>query len=135
MIERMDHVEDYVFDSGESMLIIEHAYTVHCYFTFFIKVKSGDFSGASTFCLPGDDIISAINQLSEINCKIEGNCTLKDTESDDYIKFVFEKFDHVNVSGKIGGVTPDNYLNYSFKADQTIITNIITYFRNVLRKK
>ena len=127
-------MEDAVYDSDENMLYIEHAYAVQNYFTFFIRVKSGDFCGASTFCISGKDLISAIEQLSEINCRLDGNCTLKDTESDDYIRFIFDKFGHVNVSGKNGGVTSDNFVVFSFVADQTIITNIIDYFKRVLKQ-
>lgn len=40
-----------IINTEDKKLTIEHLYTVEDYFTLKIRVKSGDFSGVSSFCI------------------------------------------------------------------------------------
>jgi len=120
-----------VFNSGEKILIFEHLYTIENYTTFCIKVKSGEFSGASNFCLSKDQIISAVKKLSEMHNKLVGYCILKDNDSDSYITFEMHKFGYINVFGQIGGSHEDHFMKFKYMIDQTILVNLIRILQMV----
>ncbi len=118
-------VDNIIFNSGDKKLIIEPLYTVEDYLTFNIKIKSGEFSGTSSFCISKEKIIEFIDSLSEMIDKLTGCCELKDYDSDAYIVFEALHLGHISVHGQIGGSHQDHNIKLKYIIDQTALNNII----------
>ncbi len=114
-----------VFNSKDEELIFEYLYTVDDYLNFNIKVKTGEFSGASSFCISKKIIIEIINQLSMMISDLRGVCELRDYDSDSHIAFESLSLGHVSVFGQIGGSHQDNNLRFKYVIDQTGLNNIL----------
>jgi len=53
-------------------ITFKHEYTVENYITFNIKVISGEFSGASSFCLSENSLKETVMVLNDIYTNLEG---------------------------------------------------------------
>lgn len=114
-------------------IIFEHRYTVGGYITFAVSVTSGDFSGASSFCIAESSLKEAISSLSEMHETLKGSYQMNDYDSDDFIIFEFLTLGHLEISGEVGGSHSEQYLKYQFITDQTVLNGIISGFRNVIK--
>lgn len=121
-----------LFNSDGKELIIEHLYTVEDYFTFKVKVKSGEFAGASNFCMPKDEIISLIQTLSVMDKELKGICKVRDYDSDASFVIEMDKFGHVSIYGQVGGSYEDYNMKFKYAVDQTIIVSFIQILKSLL---
>ena len=113
-------------------LVVEHLYTVEGYFTLSIKVKSGEFAGASNFCMPKESVVSIIETLSIMNKDLKGCCEVKDYDSDAYVIVEMDKFGHVALCGQIGGSHEEHFMKFKYETDQTILEKLIRIFKSLL---
>ena len=118
-----------LFHSKDNQLILEHLYTVDDYTTFNIKIKSGQFAGASSFCMPRENIISTIDILAKMNKSLQGSCIINDIDSDALIVFEMGNLGHMLIYGQIGGSHQDHFMKFSFLADQTVLPGLILLFK------
>jgi len=122
-----------IFNSEQNLLILKHLYTVDGYITFNMKVKSGEYAGASNFCIQRETMISVLSELIKIHDILQGTCDLRDNDSDAYVKIEMEQYGHIRLSGQIGGSHEDNFLKFQFKADQTLITKLIHILQSFIQ--
>lgn len=121
-----------VIGSDDKELIIAHLYTVEDYLTFRIKVTSGEFSGASNFCLSKEKVLSIIEMLTNMHEVLGGGCKINDSDSDAFIAFEMEKYGHLEVYGQIGGSHEDHFMKFDYWTDQTILLNMVQALKRVL---
>lgn len=124
--------DNIIMDSDEEKIYIEHLYTVEDYFTFNIKIKSGEFSGASNFCIARENIVSIIENLSEMYTELKGYCEINDCDSDANIKMKMDKYGHVFVFGQIGGSHEEHSMKFRFNTDQTVLNRLIKMLKTIL---
>ncbi|MFB5268535.1 hypothetical protein ACE41H_17365 [Paenibacillus enshidis] len=121
------------FISSENQeLKITHLYTVDGYFTFNIKVRSGEFAGASNFCMPKEHIICIVETFSQMLKSLEGSCIVKDYDSDAHVVFEIGKLGHICILGQIGGSHEDQSMKFKYTTDQTVLANILQMFKALL---
>lgn len=123
--------DNMMIDLEGKELRIEHLYTVESYFTFNMKVKSGDFSGASNFCISKELILSTIEKLTEMHKELNGSCEITDSDSDAYITFNMDKLGHMIVYGQIGGSHEEHFMKFKYDTDQTVLEKIILLFKEL----
>lgn len=114
-----------IIDCEDKKLIIEHLYTVEDYFTINIKVKSGEFAGASNFCISKENILSVIEVLSNMHKQLTGYCEVRDSDSDAHITIEMDKLGHMSMIGQIGGSHEEHYMKFKYITDQTVLINLI----------
>lgn len=122
-----------VINSEGKELIVEHLYSVEDYFTFNIKVKSGEFAGASNFCMPKESVVLIIEKLSEMYKDLKGCCEVKDYDSDAFIALQMDKLGHMCVYGQIGGSHEEHSMKFKYDTDQTVLVNLMRLFKLVLQ--
>jgi len=110
----------------------EYLYTVEGYITFVVNVKAGAFSGAAGFCMADCWLKDAISNLSELYRDLRGKYRMDDYDSDDFICFEMEQSGHMTVTGQVGGSYNDTFLTYEYRADQTMLAEIIKKLRIML---
>ena len=113
-------------------IIFEHQYTVGGYVTFRIKVTCGEFSGASNFCISESLLKEAISTLSELYNNLKGSYQMNDYDSNDFILFEFLERGKMKITGQVGGSFREQYLNYQFITDQTLLGEIISSLKRLL---
>jgi len=113
-------------------ITFEHRYTVGGYITFAVEVMSGNFSGASSFCIPSEPLRDTVSCLNVIYNDLIGSYKVEDYDSSDFILFEFLKYGHLKISGQIGGCHRENYLIYQFVTDQTALREIISDLSSML---
>jgi hypothetical protein len=121
-----------IIDSEGKKLVIEHLYTVEGYFTFNIKVKSGEFAGASNFCISKENILSVIEALSKMHEQLTGYCEISDSDSDAHITIEMDKLGHMRMTGQIGGSHEEHYMKFKYITDQTVLINLIQMLKALL---
>lgn len=121
-----------LINSEGKELIVEHLYTVEDYFTFNIKIKSGEFAGASNFCIPKDRIISIVETLSDMHKELKGHCEINDSDSDAYIMIEMDKLGHMCIYGQIGGSHEEHFMKFKYTTDQTVLGSLIRLFKALL---
>lgn len=121
-----------IIDSEGKKLVIEHLYTVEGYFTFNIKVKSGEFAGASNFCISKENILSVIEALSKMHEQLTGYCEISDSDSDAHITIEMDKLGHMSMTGQIGGSHEEHYMKFKYITDQTVLINLIQMLKAFL---
>jgi len=119
-------------NSEGNQLIVDHLYTVHGYSTFNVKVKSGEFTGASNFCIPRERILSITETLSEMHKELKGRCEINDSDSDAYIVMEMDKLGHMYVCGQIGGSHEEHVLKFKYPTDQTVLVDLIRILKTLL---
>ena len=112
-------------------LVFEYLYTVEGYITFTVRVQSGEFSGASSLCMPKSSFQDAISSLNDMYNNLKGTYQINDCDSDDFIQFEFLDLGHIKVSGQVGGSHREQFLNYQFVTDQTVLNSIISDFKRM----
>ena len=125
-------MKNIIIKTDGNELVITYLYDVDNYFTFNIKIKSGEFSGISNFCIFNKDIIVYIKLLSTMSNELKGACKITDSDSDSYITIEMQKFGHICISGQIGGSHEDHSVKFKYISDQTILDNLINTFKEVL---
>ncbi len=120
-----------IYSEGKE-LIVEHLYTVEGYFTFNIKVRSGDFAGASHFCMPKEKVISIIEEISNMYKDLTGSCQIRDYDSDANIAIEMTEFGHMCVYGQIGGSHEDHSMKFKYNSDQTVLANLTQMLKALL---
>lgn len=121
-----------IFDSDEKFLTVEHLYTIEKYLTMQINIRSGEFSGASNFCMPSEKLLSIIQELRKMNNTLSGRCSLNDYDSDAHINFEMGELGHLRVSGQIGGSHESHFMKFKYVIDQTILQNLIKTLEIIL---
>lgn len=115
-------------------LILDCLYVVDGYVTFNVKVTSGEFSGASNFCLAKEKVKLAIEELSKMYDTLQGSYVIRDNDSDAHMIFEIQKLGHLHVQGQIGGSHEEHLVKFKYVADQTILVELINVFRNFYNK-
>lgn len=118
-----------LINTKDKELTVEHLYTVEGYFTFNIKIRSGEFAGASNFCMPKERIISIVETLSEMHKELKGRCEINDSDSDAFIIIEMDKLGHMCIYGQIGGSHEDHIMKFKFTTDQTVLIGAIQMFK------
>lgn len=121
-----------IIDSDGRKLIIEHLYTVEGYSTFNIRVQSGEFAGASHFCIPKDSILSTVEALSKMRENLTGYSEISDSDSDAHIDLEIDKLGHICMTGQIGGSHEEHSMKFKLITDQTILSGLIQKLRSTL---
>lgn len=109
-----------IYQAKHTELNVEHLYTVDKNATYLISVRVHDFSGSYMFCILDEDIENYVITLGELENFIKGECEILDSDSDSYIKIMIAN-KNLEVSGRLGGSHEENFMKYSFPADQTIL--------------
>lgn len=126
-------IENNVLINSEGKeLIVEHLYTVEDYFTFNIKVKSGEFAGASNFCMPKEKVGSILQTLSEMHKELKGCCEINDSDSDAFITIEMDKFGHMSVYGQIGGSHEEHFMKFKYTTDQTVLEQFVRLIKALM---
>jgi len=112
--------EKCLYQSTYAELHIEHLYTVEINATFSVFVKSYGFTGEYNFCMQKEQMMNTISNLKELYDSLFGSCRLIDADSDSHICIEFEN-KNLKISGQLGGSYEDNFMKFSFLADQTLI--------------
>ncbi len=107
-----------ILDDKDKKLYIEYLYCVEDYYTMTFKVQSSKFSGESNFCISKQELVKIIEYLNVANKELKGNVQISDSDSDSYI----------NITVKNTGFE-DNYIKFKYESDQTIISNLIRFFK------
>ncbi|SHL04368.1 hypothetical protein [Desulforamulus aeronauticus] len=132
----MKYTEKYggavIISSEGKKLVIEYLYTVENYFTFNIKVKSGEFTGASNFCISKESIVSVVETLSKMHEQLSGYCEISDSDSDAHITVEMDKLGHMYMTGQIGGSHEEHYMKFKYITDQTVLINLIQILKAFL---
>lgn len=118
-----------IIDSEDKMLIIEYLYTVENYSTFNVKVKSGEFSGSTHFCISIESLVKIEQILSEMYNQLKGLCEISDLDSDSAIIIEMDKHGHMYVSGQIGGSHEEHFMKFKYIADQTDLYSLVALFQ------
>ncbi|WP_240512072.1 hypothetical protein [Paludifilum halophilum] len=118
--------------SKDQELTVGHLYTVEDYFTFNIKVRSGEFAGSSNFCMPKEKVISIVENSYKMLETLEGCCEVKDYDSDAYIVIQMGKLGHMCIYGQIGGSHEDHSMKFKYTADQTVLANFSQMLKALL---
>lgn len=124
--------DNMMINTEDKELKIEHLYTVEDYFTFNIRVKSGDFSGISNFCMSKEFICSIVEKLTEMHKELNGSCEIVDNDSDAYITLNMDKHGHMSVFGQIGGSHEEHCMKFKYSTDQTVLEKVIKLFKGLL---
>lgn len=124
--------DNMVINSEGKELSVKHLYTVEGYFTFRIRVKSGEFSGASNFCISKEAILLIIEKFTEMHKKLKGCCEINDSDSDAYITFDMDKFGHMSVYGQISGSHEEQFMKFKYSTDQTVLKNFVQLLKALL---
>lgn len=114
-----------IYCSKNDELIIEPLCTNEDYIRFKIKIKSGEFTGASHFCVSGNLLRSFIEILSKMYKDLTGSCELNDYDSDANLKIKIQELGHVDISGQMGGSHEDHSMRFKLATDQTVLANLI----------
>jgi len=121
-----------IFNSEQALLFIDFLYVVDNYFTFNIKAASGEFRGASNFCVSRENLILAIKTLSKMHQELTGNYVINDYDTNAFLDFKIDRLGHLSISGQIGGTHQNHYMKFSYTSDQTILMNLIKTFERLL---
>ncbi|MHB1453779.1 MAG: WapI family immunity protein, partial [Saccharofermentanales bacterium] len=131
-----ENMDDKIIIRGDNklnLLNFTHQFTVEGYITFLIQVKSGSFSGESSFCISAEILKNSIFVLEEIYNLLTGSCTINDYDSDDFITFEMQKNGHMIVRGQVGGSHNSQYLIYELQSDQTLLKVAINELNCLLK--
>lgn len=122
-------MDNIIVCSDGSELTLEHLYTVEDYLTYNIKIKSGEFSGASNFCMSRDNVVMLIEELTKMHNELKGSCELKDYDSDANIIIEMDKLGHLFIYGQIGGSHEEQSLKFKMNSDQTVLEELKNIFK------
>jgi hypothetical protein len=125
--------KDIVLATNDSTkyLMLQTKYLVQDYFTFMVSIKSGDFSGKSSFCISISDLKDSVSKLEKCYKTLDGKVVLYDNDSDSFLSFDFENSGKVIVIGQIGGTHSDQFVRFSFSSDQTVVPILINEIREI----
>jgi len=118
-----------ILDDMDKKLCIEYLYCVEDYYTMTFKVQSSKFRGESNFCISKQELVKIIEYLNVANKELKGNVQISDSDSDSYINITVKNTGRLMIDGQIGGSFEDNYIKFKYESDQTIISNLIRFFK------
>lgn len=91
-------------------------------------MKSGEFKGATNFCLSQNNIDTITNILSNMYNMLEGVCEIEDNDSDSVLSLcINNKLGHLVVHGQIGGSHETHNMKFEFLTDQTVLESLKRY--------
>lgn len=122
------NADNCLYKSQYSELSLEYLYSVEVNLTFAVVIKSYGFCGTHDFCIHTEELEEYIQCLRHMNDSLSGECKIIDVDSDAYILLGFEG-KKLNVSGQLGGSYEDNFMKFSFCADQTLIMLLLDALR------
>ena len=125
--------EGRIIDLNDKKLILEELLYVDSYYTFSVKVKSGEFAGKSSFCIPEKSINNLTTGFKMMYEELEGQIVINDFDSDAFISFQMKKLGHIVISGQVGGSHQKQYLKFELESDQTILDKMIRYFNQKIK--
>ena len=111
----------------------EYCYTIGGYCTFIVKVISGMFSGASSFCISESSLKDAISSLNKMYDSDAGVYRMNDYDSDDFISVEFQKLGHLCFAGQVGGSHRQQCLKYQFVADRSVLSSLISGLQSMIK--
>lgn len=118
-------INNIIFSSENNALEMHHVFTVDSYVTMLVKVKSGDFTGSTNFCISKESLTVTIETLSKLLNDLSGTCIINDYDSDSFLFFKIDQHGHVLSEGQIGGSHQDNFMRFKTCMDQTVLYNLI----------
>lgn len=122
-------------NDAAKQLMFATRYLVQINFTFDLIVKSGNFSGTSSFCVRIDEIQALCDSLNEMYTALSGSAQLSDYDSDAFILFEMQDRGHFTVSGQVGGSWNDHFMTFKFDTDQTCLPQFISDFKALLKNQ
>ena len=121
-----------LIDGVEKKLIIEYLYEVQEYVTFTVAVKSGKFSGETSFCISKENTLLNIEKLLEIQKFLKGTCEIKDFDSDSVINIRMRELGHMDIYGQIGGSHQEQSMKFKISTYQTVLSGLIKVLSSFL---
>jgi hypothetical protein len=125
-------MDNALFTSDDRELTVNHLYTIENYFTFNIKVRSGEFAGASNFCMPKEKVMFIVEAFSKMLETLEGCYEVKDYDSDAHLMFEMGHLGHMSVYGQIGGSHEEHSMKFKYITDQTVLSNFSQMLKALL---
>ncbi len=96
------------------------------------KIESTGFKGQSNFCISRDSLINILESIKSALKQLDGSIVIRDRDSDAHIEITMKNFGHLTVSGQVGGSFEDHYLKFKFDSDQTILPELMNFFKSEL---
>ncbi|AKQ45030.1 hypothetical protein TH63_04320 [Rufibacter radiotolerans] len=131
----LDDIIELQTNSQTEKLSFATRYLVQINFTFDLKVRSGDFSGTSHFCVRRDEIESFCKNLLDLYSSLKGSARIEDNDSDGFVEFSIEPNGNLYVNGQVGGTYEEQCMKFKFKTDQTCIPRFVQDFNKLLLNK
>jgi hypothetical protein len=122
-------IDNYIYLTDENSFRIEQTYNNEEYYTYKVSIRSGDFSGSTSFCLSKNDMMKFIDTLAKMYSDLSGKCEIHDNDSDSFVSLECCKFGHIIIMGQIGGSYQDHFMKFKYEADQTAIYNLMKAFK------
>ena len=119
--------KNYVWRDENKYIYIEILYEVDGYFTYYVRIRNFDFSGANTFCVDQTELENMIQQIKKMSNNLSGCVDFRDIDSDSFLHFAFEG-NRIRVNGQLGASWNEEYLVFAFFVDQTILNRILDVF-------
>ena len=96
-----------------------------------VDIKLKCFSGRFNFCIEDENLKKYAKELQKLSDDLEGEFNFADMDSNSFILFKMKKHGKMEVNGQIGSCVKKTQLNFSFEADQTLLTSLISLLKNV----
>ena len=122
-----------IFQGEQTNFSIDYVWQIDKYYTIRVFVKSKEFQGAHDFCISIDELNDIRSKLSTIESSLEGTVIINDYDSDSFVKINCNLDTKVELSGQLGASYDNNYMKFLIKADQTIVTTMISCIIDLLR--
>ncbi len=118
-----------IYNNDNFKLDIKYAGKIDLYLKFYIRYQTKDFFGQSDFVFYEKDLLTTLKKAELCNYNLDGEFEFYDTESDGYLKIIFQSHGKLNICGKIGSSFSENYLIFKKEGDQTLLTNLIGFIK------
>lgn len=116
--------DNILYKNNDNLFSCESLYYMGGYITYEIIVFAGGFSGNCDFCIPEENVQECIKTIDTMLNLLNGEVTIKDCDSDAFLKIYFKDTMNLYVLGQLGGSYADNMLKFKMKADQTLLTGL-----------
>ena len=124
---------DYLYKSKYGEFHMEYIYSMDESAAFQVFIRSYGFTGLHEFCMRNEQIRDIILTLKLLSESFDGLCKLGDIDSNAYICLEFENRS-LKVYGQLGGDYEENYMKFSFLADQTLIKLLMNKLSEALNQ-
>lgn len=118
---RLNHV---IYEDKDSMFFIKRLFELSEGYSYEIRVKSDVFSGGHDFVLMYDSLRKSLYEVEALRVSSKGECLIKDSLTESFVKLCFDKKGELLVSGQFGNIDDENVLKFKFKADKEMLAEL-----------